>query len=98
MSAKTEKDPENSFDGGYHIWAKERYKRRVSKNPARITFAIKQFEENNIKYILKNERIGHFHCWRKSDDKLYQFWAGTGKILGFENIRGIKSLIEILTE
>ena len=28
---------------------------------------------------------------RKSDDKLFQFYAGTGKIMGFENKRGIHS-------
>lgn len=98
MSAKTEKDPINSFDGGYHLWAKEQYKKRVVKNPARIAYAIAQFERYSIEYSLKNDLIGHFHCRRKSDGKLFQFWAGTGKILGFEYIRGIKALIKLLTE
>ncbi len=66
------------------------------KNPDRIQFAIKQFETNNIEYQLKNESNGHFHCRRKSDDKLFQFWAGTGKILGCEHARGIHTLIKLL--
>ena len=71
---------------------------RVSKTPDRIEYAIEQFEKNGIKYALKNESIGHFHCWRKSDGKLFQFWAGTGKIQGYNN-KGIHLLIkELLKE
>lgn len=76
---------------------KRRHKERVEKTPDRIEYAIQQFEKNGIRYELKNLAIGHFHCWRKSDDKLYQFWAGTGKILGYRN-RGIHLLIRELTK
>ncbi len=64
----------------------------------RIDYAIKQFESHGIEYSLKNEQTGHFHCWRKSDDKLFQFYAGTGKIQGVNNARGIHALIKILEE
>lgn len=74
---------------------KARHQERVAETPERIEFAIQKFEENEIKYELKNEAIGHFHCWRKSDGRLYQFWAGTGKILGYRN-RGIRLLIREL--
>lgn len=74
---------------------KKRHDERVSKNPDRIDYAIRQFENNGIRYELKNAQIGHFHCWRKSDGKLYQFWAGTGKIMGYRN-RGIRLLIREL--
>ena len=86
------------FDGGYHEYAKEKHKERVSKNGERVQFAIKQFENNDIEYALKNEAIGHFHCRRKSDGKLFQFYAGTGKIMGVGNKRGIRALIEILNK
>ena len=92
-----EENPGESFDGGYHLHAKEKHQVRVAKNGDRIEYAIKQFEMNNIEYTLKNEQSGHFHCRRKSDDKLFQFWAGTGKILGYERVRGIHSLIELLS-
>ena len=75
---------------------KEVHKERVAKMPTRIEFAIKKFEENDIDYSLKNESTGHFHCWRKSDGKLFQFYAGTGKIQGYSNIRGIHALIRLL--
>lgn len=76
-----ESNPGESFDGGYHLYAREKHKERVAKNSERIDYAIKQFELNNIEFTLKNEQSGHFHCRRKSDDKLFQFWAGTGKFL-----------------
>ena len=62
----------------------------------RIDYAIRQFEAAGIEYVLKNEHTGHFHCRRKSDDKLFQFYAGTGKIMGEKDLRGIHSLIKLL--
>ncbi|MCH5210412.1 MAG: hypothetical protein J1F01_05545 [Oscillospiraceae bacterium] len=37
-------DPVDSFDGGYHLFAKEQHKKRVRKTPDRINYAIRQFE------------------------------------------------------
>lgn len=91
------KELNDSFDCGYHEYAKEKHEKRVAENPDRIAFAIKQFENNNIEYTLKNKATGHFHCWRKSDNQLFQFYAGTGKIVG-ESERGIHALIKILTK
>ena len=96
MNNKTSQcDPMDTFDMGYHLYAKEKHKERVAKNPDRIRYAIEQFEKHNIEYMLKNESTGHFHCRRKTDDKLFQFYAGTGKIMG-RNERGIHNLIRIL--
>ena len=81
---------------GIALHAKEKHAARVAKNSSRIEYAIKQFELHNIEYELKNEQTGHFHCRRKSDDKLFQFYAGTGKIVGVENCRGIHALIAIM--
>ena len=94
--AYREANPEESFDGGYHLWAQEQHKKRVAKTPDRIAYAIQQFEANGIEYALKNEQTGHFHCWRKSDGKLFQFYAGTGKIQGYDRARGIHKLIRLL--
>lgn len=91
-----EEHPEESFDGGYHMYAKEKRKERVAKNPERIEFAIVQLERHDIDFVLKNDETGHFHCWRKSDGKLFQFYAGTGKIQGVQDARGIHALIRIL--
>ena len=74
---------------------KELHRQRVAKNPDRIAYAIKQLEQHGIEYTLKNEATGHFHCRRKTDDRLIQFWAGTGKIMGYTNLRGIHNLIRL---
>lgn len=79
----------------YSEYVKEQHRKRVAKTPDRVAYAEKLLEQHGIKYELKNKEIGHFHCWRKSDNKLVQFWAGTGKIMGYKNARGIKSLISI---
>lgn len=83
---------------GIRQHAKEQHTRRVADTPRRVQYAIKILEKNDIEYTLKNEQTGHFHCRRKSDDKLFQFYAGTGKIQGEEHKRGIHALVEILTE
>lgn len=83
---------------GIKCYAKERHAQRVADNPNRIQYAIEQFEKHEIEYELKNEQIGHFHCRRKSDDKLFQFYAGTGKIQGVANKRGIYALIKLLED
>lgn len=71
-------------------------KKEETEISSRIQYAEKLFEEHNIEYSLKNKNSGHFHCRRKSDDKLFQFYAGTGKIQGISNARGIHAFIKIL--
>lgn len=93
-----EANPAESFDGGYHLAAKQMHDERVAKTPDRVKYAIQQFEANGIEYVLKNASIGHFHCRRKSDGTLFQFWAGTGKIYGFTRLRGIHALIGLLNK
>ena len=83
-------DMKEMFEG-----SRELHRQRVAKNPDRIAYAIKQLEQHGIEYTLKNEATGHFHCHRKTDDKLIQFWAGTGKIMGYTNLRGIHNLIRL---
>lgn len=78
--------------------ARELHKERVEQTPERIQYAISRFEECNIQYELKNASIGHFHVKRKSDGKLFQFYAGTGKIQGYTRQRGIHSLIKIVND
>lgn len=58
-------------------------------------------KENDISYVVKNEGTGHIHTRRKCDNQLIEFYAYTGKIsiVGqIQKARGIKALLEILTE
>lgn len=45
--------PDDSFDGGYHLYAEEKHRQRVAKNPERIAYAKRQLEQHNIEYTLK---------------------------------------------
>ena len=81
---------------GVREYAKQCHAERLAKNPQRITYAIKQLEKHDIEYRLLNDTTGHIHCYRKSDDRLFQFYAGTGKIVGYEKERGIHALIKLL--
>lgn len=65
---------------------------------SRICFVIKLFGEHGIEWELVNPQTGHFHCRRKSDDKLFQYYAGTGKIVGCDDARGIHALIDLLED
>lgn len=96
-----EQDPGSSFDGGYHLYVAEKHKERVAKNPERLAYAITQPQTHGIEFVLKNEATGHIHCRRKRDDRLVQFWAGTGKIYDpkshyGDSERGIHALIKYL--
>ena len=84
-------DMKESFDLMHEV-----HKERVAQMPDRIEYAIKQFKAADIKYELKNPSTGHFHCWRKRDGKLYQFYAGTGKIQGYSRVRGIHALVRMI--
>lgn len=75
---------------------KKEHDYRVDQMSSRVAYVIHQLEANNIEYLLKNPETGHFHCRRKSDDKLIQFWAGTGTIQGYLWDRGIHALVRIL--
>lgn len=77
---------------------KEQHKERVKKTPERIEYACTLLDKAGIEYQLKNPATGHFHCWRKVDGKLFQFYAGTGKIQGYDRIRGIHALVSLLVK
>lgn len=87
-------DMREIFDA-YKEICKENHRQRVEKTPSRVLYAEEQLKAHGIKYEIKNPAIGHFHCWRRSDGKLIQFWAGTGKIMGYANLRGIHNLIKL---
>lgn len=89
---------DDNWYGVYRDLAKQSHDERVAKTPDRIAYAEQQFKAAGVEYYLKNASIGHFHCCRKSDGQLFQFWAGTGKIMGYDKCRGIHALIKLLTK
>lgn len=81
---------------GIREHAKRMHQERVAQNPERLQYAIEQLQRAGLEFYVRNASIGHIHVRGKYDDKLYNFWAGTGKIQGVE-CRGIHNLIKIAT-
>ena len=70
--------------------------KRAEVMESRIAFATKILDERGIEYIVKDKVTGHMQVWRKSDDKMFNFWAGKGTIESKNNPkRGIHNLAQI---
>jgi pimeloyl-CoA synthetase len=73
---------------------KELHKQRVAKNPERLEYAVKLLKENGITFKVCNETTGQINCYF-ANGKCLTFYAGTGKIQGYKNARGIRTFIRI---
>ncbi len=73
---------------------KEMHKQRVAKTPARLEYAKKMLNENNITYKVCNEQTGQINCFL-SNGQIMIFYAGTGKIKGYEHARGIHNFVKL---
>lgn len=73
--------------------AQANHDERVSKNPQRLEYACKQLDKHGFNYEVKNPSITQIVIREKG--KTYVFYAGTGKITGYEE-RGIKNLIKLI--
>lgn len=79
---------------GLRQLAKANHDARVAKNPQRLEYAAEQLEKNGISYKICNDTIGQINCYFLNGTVL-TFYAGTGKIKGYENRRGIKNFIKM---
>ncbi len=79
---------------GLRQLAKANHDARVSKTPQRLKYATEQLDRNNITYKVCNETTGQINCYFANGTVL-TFYAGTGKIKGYERQRGIKAFIRI---
>ncbi len=84
------------FEGVRQL-AKENHDARVAKTPQRLKYATEQLERNGISYKICNDTTGQINCYFLNGTVL-TFYAGTGKIKGCENKRGIKSFIRMCTK
>lgn len=75
-------------------YCKSKHDARAAKTPERVAYAEEQLQEAGIRYVVKNASIGHIHAWNNRG-KLFQFWAGTGKIMN-HNARGIENFIRLV--
>lgn len=79
---------------GLRQLAKANHDARVAKTPQRLKYATEQLERNGISYQICNETTGQINCYFLNGTVL-TFYAGTGKIKGYEYQRGIKAFIKI---
>lgn len=73
---------------------KEMHKQRVAKNPERLEYAVKLLKENGINFKVCNKTTGQINCYLPSG-RCLTFYAGTGKIQGYKNERGIRAFIRL---
>lgn len=71
---------------------KEMHKQRVAKNPQRLEYAVKLLKENGITFKVCNEQTGQINCYF-ANGNILTFYAGTGKIQGRNDVRGIRSFL-----
>jgi len=79
---------------GLRQLAKANHDARVAKTPQRLKYAVEQLNRNGITYKVCCETTGQINCYFANGTVL-TFYAGTGKIKGYEQQRGIKSFIRI---
>lgn len=73
---------------------KDLHKQRVAENPQRLEFAVKTLRENGITFKVCNETTGQINCYF-ANGKCLTFYAGTGKIQGYKNLRGIHNFVRL---
>ena len=72
---------------------KELHKQRVAENPKRLEYAVKLLKENGIAFKVCNEQTAQINCF--ANGRILTFYAGTGKIQGYKNLRGIHNLVKL---
>lgn len=73
---------------------KELHKQRVAQNPKRLEFAVKLLTDSGIAFKVCNEETGQINHY-SANGNVFTFYAGTGKIKGFKNLRGIHNFIKL---
>lgn len=73
---------------------KELHKQRVAQNPKRLEYAVKLLKDNDIKFKVCNEQTAQINCYF-ANGKCLTFYAGTGKIQGYKNLRGIHNFLRL---
>lgn len=73
---------------------KEMHEERVAKNPERLEHAENLLKANGIKYKVCNKETAQINAYT-ADGKLYTFYAGTGKIKGYKNARGVHNFLRL---
>lgn len=76
----------------------EEEKIRREKQRKRIEYAMKRFDEAKIRYSRPNEDSDRFVVFNDTNTRRYQYYAGSGLILGPYEERGIDNMVNIITK
>lgn len=66
------------------------------RNRERLEYVKKQLDYLNIQYHVLNEEKTFIECNKKGTNDWIKFYASSGTILGYRDLRGVKSLISLL--
>ena len=67
-------------------------------NRTRLQYAIDHLNAHDIEYEVINFKTGQIHAIRKCDNKLIEYFAGSGIVKGHPEIKGVHNLIRYLEE
>ncbi|GEM_PF-4317896 len=67
----------------------------VERNVRRTEYAIKRFDEEGIRYVRPSQDSDRFIVFGADNNRKYQFYAGTGLILGPYEDRGIENMVRV---
>lgn len=73
---------------------KEKRQERIAKNPQRLEYAENILKRNGIEYRVCNRTTTQINAYTASG-KIHTFYAGTGKIRGYNNARGIHTFLRL---
>lgn len=79
---------------GIRELAKKQHQERVAKNPQRLAYAVQKLKENGITFKVCDERSAQINAYF-ANGKHLTFYAGTGKIQGYKNLRGIDAFLKL---
>ena len=66
------------------------------RNRERLEYVKKQLDHLNIQYHVLNEEKTFIECNKKDTNNWIKFYASSGTILGYRDLRGVKALISLL--
>lgn len=70
----------------------------TKRNKDRLEYAINQLELNNIEYHVIDKDATFLECRKVNTNSWLKYYASSGCILGYRDVRGIKALIELLKQ
>lgn len=62
-----------------------------------IDYISSVLKSKGIQFTMTDKTIGHFCVKRKSDNEPCHFFANTGRIKGYNQLRGFKNFLDIIT-